>query len=95
MKEHTIHIRVSDRDLKQLDDTAERLGLSRSDLLRRCLSGNVLIKAAELELTRLLTREIVINGVEAARRISPKSWLSTSESFARSIRVWLLRQIPA
>ena len=38
MKEHTIHIRVSDRDLKQLDDTAERLGLSRSDLLRRCLS---------------------------------------------------------
>lgn len=37
-KEVTLHVRVGKTEVDQLDDASGRLGLSRSDLLRRCLS---------------------------------------------------------
>ena len=37
-REQTLHVRVKASEVEQLDDASARLGLSRSDLLRRCLS---------------------------------------------------------
>ena len=67
LAEHEITIKVADRQFEILEDRARELGLSKEELIKRCIA-EAIGRVGDIERTLELLKRDIIKGIEPSER---------------------------